>query len=211
PPDPGTDIALENASDVQIADPTGAADKPGFWSQMGKTLKTPKGALTAASLAMPLYGLMKGAQLPGAAKTALGASGPAVAQAQATISAGGMAGPLWNQQKAGIDAQINQQLQDFSRQIQQNAANSGQGGANSDVVQQQIASMRTRLEAQRQQMYMAAAQQNVTNAVAELTGGNQTLMALANLQFQEDRQAQEMALQTGEVVGKLASLWPSGG
>lgn len=181
----------------------------GWLSQMGKFLATPKGALTGASLGAGLYGLVNRAQLPGAAKTALNASGPAVAQAQQMIASGGTASPLWTQQKASIDAQIDQQISDFSKALQQQAVSGGMGNQNSEVVQRQIAEMTSRLNVQREQMYLAAQQQNVSNAVAELTGGNQTLMGIANLQFQEDQAAQQIAKDIGLVTGNLASLWPA--
>lgn len=183
------------------------AAKAATW---GSYLKSPKGALTAASTAAGLYGLLNKPQLPGAAKTALNAAGPATAQAQAMISSGGMAGQLWQNQKGAIDAQIDQQIADFSRALQQQGVNSGMGGQNSEVIQRQIAEMKSRLNVQRESMYVQAAQQNVNNAVAELTGGNQTLMGIANLQFQEDQAAQQIAKDIGLVTGNLASLWPSG-
>lgn len=193
---------------ADVSDLPNVTQYPSFGQSLLNTLETPKGALTATGLGASLYSLLKGSQLPSAAKTALGNAGPATAQAQAMISSGGMSGPLWQQQKAGIDAQIDQQKADFARAVQQNAANAGMGGANSDVVQQQIQQSNNQLEALRQQMYMQAAQQNVTNAVAELTGGNQTLMAVAQLQFSEDQQAQALARQLGITTGQLASLWP---
>lgn len=200
------DTAMADAA--TLPDITGA-DQGSWLSQLGKTLMTPKGALTGASLGLGLYSLMNKAQLPGAAQQALGAAGPAVSQAQTMIASGGQGSPLWGSQKAAIDAQIDQQIQNFTRAIQQNAQNQGQGGANSMVVQQQIQQATAQLETQRQSMYMAAQQQNVNNAVAELTGGNQTLMAIANLQFQEDQAAQQLARNIGLVTGNLASLWPA--
>lgn len=196
-----------SAADAAMADTSLPSITPG--QTWGQYLMSPKGALTALGTGASLYSLLNRAQLPGYAKQAGAAAGPASAQAQTMLASGGQGSPLWGQQKSAIDAQIDQQIQNFSRAVQQNAQNSGQGGANSMVVQSQIAEVTKQLEAQRQSMYMAAQQQNVNNAVAELTGANQTLMALANLQFQEDQQAQQLARNVGLVTGNLASLWPS--
>lgn len=234
-PDPlaGTPLgapSLLNPMDVQISDPMAGmpsgfqpggsfvppdpssgdlASPPSQWDQWKQFLTTPKGELSALSMGAGLYSLMNRAKLPGYATQAGAAAGPASAQAQTMLASGGQGSPLWGQQKSAIDAQIDQQIQNFSRAAQQNAQNQGQGGSNSLVVQQQIAQITSQLEAQRQSMYMAAQQQNVNNAVAELTGANQTLMALANLQFQEDQQAQQLARNVGLVTGNLASMWPS--
>jgi hypothetical protein len=197
PPDPGSDIALENASNVQIADPTGGGT-PGFGTQMLNYLKTPKGALTAGMLGMSGLSALTRPGLPGAAKTAGGLAGPAAAQAQQVISSGGYAAPQWSQQKASIDAQVNQEIADATRAMQQNAQNAGMGGANSDVVQQQIASIKDRAETQRQMLYAQALQQNVNNAVSELTGADQTLMGIADLQYQQDAQAKALAAQLAQ-------------
>lgn len=190
---------------------TDAADSssPSFWDSMLKELKTPKGALGAGLLASNLYGLLNRPSLPGAAKTALGAAGPAVAQAQSVIQTGGMGSPIWTAQKSAIDAQIDQQIQNMTAAIQQSAANSGMGGSNSGIVQEQIASMTAQLNTERVKLYDQALQQNVNNAIAELTGANQTLMSVANLQLQEDQYAQQLARDIGLTSGELFSLWPS--
>ena len=179
-----------------------------WWKAAENAISTPKGMLGAAGLGLELYGLTRSGTLPSAAKTALGAAGPAAAQAQQIIQTGGMGTPLWASQKSGIDAQVDQQIQNYTRSIQQNAANAGQGGANSMVVQQQVQTMTNQLEALRQQMYQAALQQNVQNAVAELTGANQTLMSVAQLQMAEDQRAQQILYGTGRAVGQLSSLFP---
>jgi hypothetical protein len=56
-------------------------------------------------------------------------------------------------------------------------------------------------------MYAAALQQNVTNAVQELTGGNATLMAIAQLQQEEDQWAANLARSLSGTTANLASLW----
>jgi hypothetical protein len=171
-------------------------------------MKTPRGALATAGLGMNLYSLMNKAGLPGAAKQALGSAGQMVPQAQSVITSGGMGSPLWQQQKQSIDAQIDQQKANFASAVQQSAQSSGMGGANSMVVQQQIAQVNSQLEAQRQAMYQQVLQQNVNNAVAELTGANQTLMDIAKLQYEEDQNAQALARSIGATTTQLASLFP---
>lgn len=186
-----------------------SSEDPSFTDQLWQTLKTPRGALTAAGLGANLYGILARGQLPGAAKTALGAAGPAVQRAESVIQTGGMGTPLWTTQKAAIDAQINQEIAQASRAIQQNAQASGMGGANSTAVQQQIASMTSQFETRRQAMYQQVLQNNVSNAVSELSGANQTLMSIAQLQMQENQYAQQLAGNIGKTTSALATLWPT--
>jgi hypothetical protein len=186
-----------------------SADQGGFWDQMTKYLKTPRGALMAAGLGANLYGILGKTALPGAAKTALNAAGPAVQQAQATISTGGYGAPQWIQQKSAIDSQINEQIAQATRALQQNAQSGGMGGANSAAVQQQIATLTAQFETQRQTLYNQALQMNVNNAVSELTGGNATLMAIAQLQQEQDQWAANIARSISGTTGQLATLYPT--
>ena len=146
-------------------------------------------------------------QLPGAAKTALGSSTQAVQQAQSVIASGGTSSPQWQQQKSSIDASVDQKLQQAIAQMQQSAGNAGMGGANSGVVQQQIARMKSEAETQRQQLYSQALNQIISSAVSMLSGGNATLGSIAQMQMGQSQQAQSAASQTAE----LALLLERGG
>lgn len=170
--------------------------------------KNPKNLATAGLLGMSARNILSPPKLPGTAQTAAGIAGPAAAQAQAVIASGGAAGPAWAQQKASIDATINQQIQQQTESLMQADANSGmQGpGAPTGVVQQQISTMTSQLNTQRQQLYEQALAQNVQQAISELTGANQVLMGSANLQYQEDLHAQELALQAAALAAKLYAL-----
>jgi hypothetical protein len=190
----GTELPQEGEALSQ----TDVGPQPSFAQSMMDYLKTPKGALTAGMLGMSGLSALSKPKLPGAAQQAAGLAGPAAAQAQGIISSGGYSAPGWQQQKASIDAQVNQEIADATRAMQQNAQNAGMGGANSDVVQQQIASIKDRAETQRQMLYAQALQQNVNNAVAELTGADQTLMGVAELQYQQSAQARTLAAQLAQ-------------
>ena len=154
----------------------------------------------AGLLGLSAVNAMRTPQLPGAAKTALGAGSQAVTQAQGILSSGGTSSPLWSQQKSSIDQQINQALQQQIAQMKQSAASNGMGGDNSGVVQQQIADLTSKAETQRQALYNQALQQIVTNAVSELTGGDNTLSSIANMQMQQTEQARNAASQTAELA-----------
>jgi hypothetical protein len=162
----------------------------------------PKNLPTEGLLGLSALNALSTPQLPGAAKTALGTSTAGANQAQAIIQSGGTNTPEWAGQKASIDASINQQLQQQTEALKQNAANSGQSGM---VVQQQIDSLTQTLETQRQQLYAQAQQQNVSNAVSELTGSNATLGSIANMQLGQSQQAQQQAMQTAELALLLSS------
>ena len=181
---------------------------PGWGQQALDFLKTPRGALTGVGTAASLYSLLHKASLPGYAQQAGAVAGPAVAQAQAVIASGGMGTPLWNTQKASIDAQIDQQISNMKSYVQQNAQNQGMGGSNSAAVQAMISNATGQLETRRQEMYQQVLQQNVTNAVSELTGANQTLMSLAQMQLAEYQYAEQLAAAIGNSTFRLASLWP---
>jgi hypothetical protein len=170
--------------------------------------KNPKNLATAGLLGMSAGNILNPAKLPPTARTAAGIAGPEASQAQAVIASGGTAGPAWAQQKASIDATINEQIQQQTEALMQAAANSGmQGpGVPTGVTQQQIATMTSQLNTQRQQLYEQALAQNVNEAISELTGANSVLMGSANLQYQEDLHAQELALQAAALAAKLYAL-----
>lgn len=147
-------------------------------------------------------------KLPGAANTALSAAGPAVQQAQATIASGGTNTPIWQTQKTSIDTQINQELNQAIEQFKQTAASNGMGGADSAVVQQKINQLTQQAETQRQTLYAQAQQQNVTNAVNELTGGNATLGAIAQMELGQSEDAQASAAETAKLALLLGGNTP---
>lgn len=170
--------------------------------------KNPKNLATAGLLGVSGLNALSKPKLPGAARTALGAAGPAVAQATSTIQTGGTGSPLWPGMKASIDSSIDQQIKQQTEALMQAAANAGmQGpGAPTGVVAQQIARMTSDLNVQRQQLYEQALNQIVNQAVQELTGGNQTLMAVANEQLALEQQARNSAAQTAELALQLQQL-----
>jgi hypothetical protein len=174
-------------------------------------LKSPKNLASLGMLGISGFNALSKPKLPSAANTALGAAGPAVAQAQSIISSGGTATPEWATQKASIDASIDQQIQQQTEALKQAAANNGEGNQNSGIVQQQIAQMTSNLNEQRQQLYLQAQQQNVNNAVSELTGGNQTLSAIAQMQLSQETQARQSATQTAQLALQLQQLSLPGG
>ena len=65
--------------------------------------------------------------------------------------------------------------------------------------------MRGQLEQQRQALYLQAQQQNVAQAVTVLTGGNQVLDQIAQMQLNQSDQARAAASQTAELALLLAS------
>lgn len=185
---------------MNIADPTTLQGIEGW-------LSNPKNAATAGMLGLSLKSALSQPKLPGALGQANANAAAETKAALPVIQSGGTAGPEWASQKSSIDATIDQQIQQQSQALQQAAANSGMGGQNSGVVQQQIAEMTRQANVQRQQLYAQAQQQNVQNALAELSGGDQTLTAIGATQLQQSEQAQALAAQTAE----LALLLQSGG
>jgi hypothetical protein len=198
---PTTDVSMDTG--YQVPDSAAPADQ-GIGSDILNWFK--KNPAQAGLLGISGLEALSKPQLPGAARTALGAAGPAVQQAEAIIQSGGTATPIWAQQKAAIDASIDQQIQQQAEALQQAAVNSGMGDKNSGVVQQQIAKMKADLEVQRQQLYFQAQQQNVSNAVAELTGSNQVLASISQMQLAQDEAARQAAAQTAELAFLLRGL-----
>lgn len=188
---------------------TGAADAMpnlGGDSSLMSWLSNPKNLLRLGGLGLSGIQALSKPKLPGAAQTALNSAGPAVQQASSIIQSGGTATPIWAQQKASIDQSIDQQIQQQTESILQAAANSGMGDKNSGVVQQQIAQMQQNANVQRQQLYAQAQQQNVTNAVSELSGGNQTLDAIAQMQLAQSQEARQTATETARLALQLSQL-----
>jgi len=170
-------------------------------------LKTPKNALTAGSLGLTGLSALKAAQLPSAARTALGVAGSAVKDAQTAIATGGRGSPLWAAQKSAIDASIDQQIENASAAMQQTMANAGMGDPkNSGIAQEQLQEIKSQLETQRQMLYDQALQQIVNNAVSELTGANQTLLSVAQMQMNSDRFALQLAATGAQLAARLQTL-----
>lgn len=142
-------------------------------------------------------------QLPGAARTASGAAGSEVQNAQAILNSGGTSSPMWQTMKGSIDSSINQNLQQAIEQMAQAAANSGQGGKDSAVVQQKIAQLTAQAESQRQQLYTQALGQIVSQAVSELSGGNQVLTNIAGMQLSQSQEARQLAAETAALALEL--------
>jgi hypothetical protein len=203
---------MSGAAAPSVADLAGSATSiaPGANSGGGiagalKSLgiNTPIQGLQTAALGANLFNTLAGGpKLPGAAQTALNSSSQAVQNAQSVISSGGTGTPIWQTQKQQIDTSIQQQLAHATAQLQQNAANTGQSGA---VVNQQINALTQQYEQQRQALYLQAQQGNVQSAVAELTGGNQTLSAVAQMQLAGDQQAQSSLSEAAKLAAELAS------
>lgn len=200
---PTADFGFGDVGGISLTNDPAAADSSNPW---WKFLTTPKGAIGAGLLGSNLYGLLNKPKLPGAAQSALNAAGPAVSQAQSIIQTGGMGSPIWSTQKAAIDAQVDQEIKNMTSAILQTSINSGMGGSNSAAAQEQIATLTDKMNAQRQTLYDQALQMNVNNAVSELTGANQTLMAVAQLQMEQDQWAQQLARDIGLTTGELFAL-----
>lgn len=159
---------------------------------------------TAGLLGISALNAFKTPKLPGAARTAMDSANAGIGQANQTISTGGM-GPQWQQQKATIDASIDQQMRQMTEQMMQSAVNSGMGSS-SAVTAQKIQQMKAQLETQRQQLYMQAQQQNVQNALRVLTGDNQVLMGIANMQMRNSAESRQAASETAELALLLSGL-----
>ena len=202
--DSGVGADLVPSSD-QILGPSASFGDTSSWDKLLGGLKTGKGFAETGLLGMSLMNALSKPKLPGAAQSALNLNTPLAQQAAGVISTGGTGSPAWNQQKASIDASIDQQIQQQAEALQQAAANSGEGNQNSGVVQQQLATMRGQLEQQRQALYLQAQQQNVAQAVTVLTGGNQVLDQIAQMQLNQSDQARAAASQTAELALLLAS------
>lgn len=180
----------------------GGGGAGGYFSQLGNFLTNPKNLPSLGLGGLSLFNALKTPKLPSQLNPVMAANTTASNAANATIAGGGTASPNWAQQKASIDASINQQLQQQSEALQQNAANTGQQGM---VVQQQLNQLKQTLETQRQTLYQQAQAANVNQAISELTGSNQALTGIANLQLQQDQAAQQASNQMAELALLLAS------
>lgn len=174
----------------------------GFLGNIGSYLSNPAHIASLGLGGLSLVGALSKPKLPGTANQVSGANTAASTAAQSVITGGGTASPNWAGQKSSIDASIAQELQDQSAALQQNAANTGQSGM---VVQQQLNKLKQTLETQRQVLYEQAQRDNVNTAIAELTGSNQALMGISQLQMQQDQAAQQASSQLAELALLLAS------
>lgn len=181
---------------------TGGGGAGGFMGQLGSYLSNPSHLASLGLGGLSLAGALSKPQLPGQANTASAANTAASNAAQSVITGGGTASPNWAGQKSSIDASVAQELQDQSAALQQNAANTGQSGM---VVQQQLNKLKQTLETQRQVLYEQAQRDNVNTAIAELTGSNQALMGISELQMRQDAAAQQASSQLAELALLLAS------
>jgi hypothetical protein len=198
-------------TDILASGPAAAPDSGGAGSSIASWLSHPKNAITASMLGLSGIQAFSKPALPSGASQALGSAGASVSQAQQVLAAGGMGGPTWALQKQSIDAGMAQRERQLIQSIQQNAATSGGGGADSGLVQQQIAQARAQLEVEREQAYAQAASQNVAAAVAELTGGNQTLTSVAQMQLAQQNASRQQATQLAQLAALLnQSSFPGG-
>jgi hypothetical protein len=207
--DPGS-ISTDTSFDSSLA-----ADNPGYGPMdiagpttgqgIEKWLSNPRNLSTLASLGISGASALSHPRLPGASQTAQSNATALTKGAIPIIQSGGTATPLWSSQKASIDATIDQQIKQQSQALQQAAINSGMGNQNSGVVQQQIAEMTRQANVQRQELYTQAQQQNVNNALSELSQGDQILAEIGAMQLQQDERAKQLAGQTAELALLLAS------
>lgn len=179
-----------------------------------------KNPAQAALLGLTGYNMTRTPKIPEAAKTLQNQATPAAAAAQATIASGGTNTPAWTQQKSSIDASVDQQIKDQVRQVAQNAANTGQGTFDIDnwakggapkpgdslAAIQQANSIKDKLEAQRQQLYLQAQQQNVSDALKNLGISDTALAQVADSQFSASKDAQQTAAQTASLVLMLSAM-----
>lgn len=142
---------------------------------------------------------------PQASRTLEGTSTTGSQQAQAVIQSGGQSSPAWDSQKQSIDATIDQQIQQQSQAILQQAQNSGQG-ADSQVTVQQINKLKTQLEAQRQTLYAQAQGQNVQAALSQLGISDQALSGVAAAQYKASQDARSSAANTAQMALMLQAL-----
>lgn len=177
-----------------------------FLNSVEKYLKDPKNLASLGLLGISGVNALSKPKLPGADQTALNAASGGVQSAESVIQSGGTATAEWASQKSSIDATINQQIKQQTQAIQQAAASNGEGGANSGIVQQQIASMTQNANVQRQQLYAQAQQQNVSAALSELSGSDSILTSIGNTQLAQSTEARNAAAQTASLALQLQGL-----
>jgi hypothetical protein len=162
--------------------------------------------LQSAGLALMARNVLGGPQqLPSYAQQAGNTATDLQTQANGILQSGGTSSPMWNGMKASIDSSIDGNLKNAIEQLKQSAANSGQGGDNSAVVQQGINNLTQQAETQRQAQYTQALSSITNQAVSMLTGGNQTLTSLAQMQMANNSQAQASAGQIGEMAALIGT------
>lgn len=161
---------------------------------------------TAGLLGLAGYNATKTPTLPPALQQMQSNLGPASSYANNIL---GSEGQLNATQKAGIDASINQQMSDTKSSLMQNASSSGMG-PHSLVTQQQLQKMNQSMEGQRQQLYMQAQQQNISQALSALGISNQGLSAIAQAQLSQDQNAQQLAAQFSNTASKMYALTQPG-
>ncbi len=199
----GVDAVGSGATDFSLGD---MASNFGSWIE--------KNPAQAALLGFSGINALSTPKLPPAANTALSNASAMTQQAQQTIASGGTSSPAWPQQKASIDQQINQYVKNTEAHIKQSAVNSGMGGADSMVVRQQLNNLQQQAETQRQAMYQQALSQIVSQSVAELTGGNQTLSSIAHMELGQSQEARQSAAQTAQLaimLGQMSKTPSTGG
>ena len=128
----------------------GAVDKAGnLISGAGSAIM--KNPLQSAGLALMARNVLGGPQpLPGYVQQAGNVATDMQTQASGILQSGGTSSPMWSGMKSSIDQGIDAKLSQAIEQLKQSAANSGQGGDNSAVVQQGINQLRDQAENQRQ-------------------------------------------------------------
>ena len=199
--DAGTGAGL-TAGDAGVASVSGTgASSAGDW--LSKLLSNPKQLASLGLSGVSLLQALSKPKLPSYSQAAASSAQANLAQANATIASGGTSAPQWQAQKAAIDSSIQQQLDAQTRALQQSMANAGEGGANSAVVQQQLNNLKSNLENQRNQLYLQAQGQNVQQAITQLTGDNQVLTGVGNMQWQQSQAAQQQALNTAKLIASL--------
>lgn len=190
---------------ITPADVTGGKT-PGTMDAVNAALK--KVGLTPATAGLlgisGLQALSK-PKTPQASRTLEGTASAGSQQSNAVIQSGGTASPAWTQQKASIDATVDQQIQQQTQAILQQAQNSGQG-ADSQVTIQQINKLKTQLETQRQALYAQAQGQNVQAALQQLGISDQALSGVAAAQYKASQDARNSAGQTAQMALMLQSL-----
>jgi hypothetical protein len=111
-------------------------------------------------------------------------------------------------QTSAINAGLAEQRRIGQEQILQASANSGQGGADSMVVQDKMRAFDTQLETQRQELMQKQAESNTSNALQELGYVSKEALAYAELQFREDESMQQLYMGLFDALGKLYGTTP---
>lgn len=106
-------------------------------------------------------------------------------------------------QTSAINSGLAEQRRIGQEQILQASANSGQGGADSMVVQDKMRAFDTQLETQRQELMQKQAESNTSNALQELGYVSKEALAYAELQFREDESMQALYMGIFDSLGKF--------